>query len=252
MKTSVIIPVYQQEPYVKEALLSVLAQREEVEVVIVDDCSPYRAVLDRDLGLFSGCDFIRVVRPERNLGLAGARNFGIEHSSGEFILPLDADDMIAPFALQRMLRAIDGADVAYGWMQRFGERHERWVQPSGWSIAGLISENRLPYCSLFRRSMWEKVGGYDQSMGRGYEDWDLWIRMALAGAKFVYINAAALLYRRHGESMIDRAMQEHGQIVDYMDKKYRKILGITKDEIDVSTRRRLELPVSFEEGCAWR
>ena len=119
---SVIVPCYEQAPYLEEAIESVLAQTyAQVEVVVVDDGSPDNAA--RVAARFPG---VRLVR-QPNQGLAGARNTGIRESEGELLVFLDADDRLLPRALEAgvaELRNHPEAAFAFGRYRRIGRRRD--------------------------------------------------------------------------------------------------------------------------------
>jgi glycosyltransferase involved in cell wall biosynthesis len=104
----VVITNYNLGAYLPETLRSVAQiDHSNLEVVLVDDCSTEE--LDRSLllELRETPDF-RVVRNEVNRGLAASRNIGVRHASGEFVLPLDADDCLAPEFVGTAVRALLG------------------------------------------------------------------------------------------------------------------------------------------------
>jgi glycosyltransferase involved in cell wall biosynthesis len=175
---SVVIPCYKQAEFLPEAVESVVLQTfTDWEVLIVDDGSPDGTMaVAEELARRNPTKRIRYLR-RPNGGLARARNSGIEHARGAYILPLDADDKIAPTMLERtcgLLEEQPGVAIAYTDLRRFGNRTE--VMPAGiFDPAVLPAANQLHYCSLYRREVWEAVGGYNPNMVYGYEDWDFWV-----------------------------------------------------------------------------
>lgn len=240
-KVSVVIPCYNQAQYVREAVLSVLAQGEPVEIIVIDDYSSNSGEIEHSLkGLL---EYITLKRLLTNKGLAGARNAGIRMATGELILPLDADDNLSYGAIKLLKRALvecPQADIAYGFLTEFGEGQGEWGNYGGWPLRALLEANRLPYASMFRRSVWERVGGYDESMRRGFEDWLFWQECAMTGSRFVCVNAVTLLYRRRTGSLYENALKSYNDIIAYMQAKHPEYY--VKEG---PMRRKIELPISF-------
>jgi hypothetical protein len=206
---SVVIPCYNQAQYLPDAVASVLAQTyKNWEVIIVNDGSPDdTSEVARRLAAQSPNTSIRLVE-QRNLGLAQARNAGIKSTSGRYILPLDADDKIAPAMLEKAVSCLEtdpAIAIVYTDALYFGSQN--YEQPTmDYDFATLCYQNHLNYCSLFRREAWERVGGYNPNMIWGYEDWDFWIGCGEAGFFARHVAQPLLHYRVKGESMFTRAL----------------------------------------------
>jgi len=205
-------------------LLETLASIEQVrsdtiaEVIIVNDGSNERTTCrilqDIDRNKYRVLD-------QPNQGLPRARNAGIEVAKGEFILPLDSDNLIraAYFDLGVAL-LIQNPDVGivYGDAEYFGEKTGPWrVAEFDWRP--LVKENYIDACALYRRSAWESVGGYDEKMRLGFEDWDFWMRVALRGWKFMHIDEIAFDYRKRQGSMLSDISRHGTEIVTYIFEK---------------------------------
>jgi GT2 family glycosyltransferase len=212
---SVIIPCYRQAQYLPLAVHSVVAQTfPDWELVIVDDGSPdetaevARRLIERHRGRA-----IRLLR-QPNAGLPGARNAGIRAASGRRVLPLDADDALAPTFLARTMLALDGspsASIAFTDVARFGGA-EGVVRMGPWDIQTLAQRNVAVCTSLYDRAVWEAVGGYDENMLSGYEDWDFWLRCAEQGLGAVHVAEPLFFYRYRPESMVLRAAERDKQL----------------------------------------
>ncbi len=206
-KVSVIIPCYNQGAWLDEAVASVLAQtRRDFEIIVVNDGSTDRAT--NELLASYNRPGVMVIRTE-NRGLAMARNTGIEKARGEFILPLDADDCIAPtyleLALERMERD-SSLGVVYCRGELFGDRSGPINAPlfSHW---GMLVSNLIFCTALFRRSDWKRVGGYNPEMVYGCEDWDFWLSLLELGRTAYRIPETLFRYRVR-ESSMNRAMDD--------------------------------------------
>lgn len=109
---SIIIPVYKVEPYIERCLQSVLSQtysHEQIECLLVDDCSPDRSMAIARQVIEQGNRDITFVylRHEENQGLSEARNTGIRHARGEFLIFLDSDDYFTPECIELHMREVD-------------------------------------------------------------------------------------------------------------------------------------------------
>jgi glycosyltransferase involved in cell wall biosynthesis len=208
---SVIIPCYNYGAFLEEALASVRAQTfPNREIIIVDDGStdvPTRDVLKEiESRRLRG---VRVVH-QTNQGVAAARNTGISLARGKYICCLDADDTLAPEYLEKCLTVLEGEnlDVCYSYFKVFGD--EEWIaRPGEFDVETLKLRNCASVAAVFKRSAWEKAGGYNPAMRRGYEDWDFWISIAERGGVGKVIPEALFHYRRHGRTMLADAEMHH-------------------------------------------
>jgi glycosyltransferase involved in cell wall biosynthesis/GT2 family glycosyltransferase len=200
---SIVIPVHDDARYLMDALVSVFDGDAGVvgfEVVVVDDGSTDPATI----AAIDAIDWPRVtVIRQENRGLPGARNAGIRAARGAYVVPLDSDDMLGPSYLGAMLRALDAhpdAAFAHCWAHLFGDVERVW-QTRPYNPYQLLLSNSVVGCVMMRRSAWEAVGGYDETMTRGNEDWELWVRFLEAGYGQVQLPEPHFHYRKHGTSM---------------------------------------------------
>lgn len=175
---SIIIPCYKQAQYLPDALDSVLAQTyPHWECVVVNDASPDDTV---DIAnAYALKDFrIKLLDLKANGGLANARNSGIKVSNGSFILPLDADDKIAPDYLEKSLQYFKdnkNLKVVYTDVQCMGIRHDI-VQRPDFNLHQLCHQNLFQPTALFKRQDFDKTDGYRKNV-YAYEDWDMWLQL---------------------------------------------------------------------------
>ncbi|MEW6158990.1 MAG: glycosyltransferase [Verrucomicrobiota bacterium] len=156
---------------------------------------------------------IRLVE-KPNGGLSDARNAGIRAARGEYILPLDSDDLLAPEFLEKTARLLEArADVAIAYtdVQQFGHRNDLWITHDG-EPSAVLSNTRHAYCALYRREIWEAVGGYNTNMIWGYEDWDFWVGCFERGFKEAKVAEPLLRYRTKAESMYTRALEHDTEL----------------------------------------
>ena len=212
---SVVIPCYMQAEFLPEAVESVIAQTfTDWEIVIVDDGSPDRTgPVAEELARRHSTRRIRVIR-QPNAGLPRARNAGIERALGSYILPLDADDRIGPTMLERtysLLEEQPGVAIAYTDVQRFGDSNEV-IRAVEFDPELLPGADHLSYCSLYRKEVWEAVGGYNPNMVYGYEDWDFWVGAVERGYTARRIPDPLFEYRVRGGSMFADATAHDAEL----------------------------------------
>jgi len=207
MRVTVVIPCYNQAQYLSEAIESALNQTEPCHVIVVVDGSP-----DNSEQIARKYPVKIIIQP--NYGLSAARNTGIRAAKTEYILPLDADDKIAPNMVEKCLQV--NADIVGVGQQEFGDRNGKTLFHSHPTVEMFRQANQINCCSLFKKQMWQKLGGYDENMKEGYEDWDFWYRATKAGYTVKTIQEYLFYYRKHGTSMVDRATAKHHKLHQYI------------------------------------
>lgn len=216
-KVSVIIRNYNLEEYLEDAINSCVGQldSQQDELIVLDDCSTdnSKEVFDSvKSSIFDGPHNIKWVQTPTNLHLAGAQSYGIEHSEGEYIVLLDADNMLAPNMIDTLKEALDNdrkIDIAYGRI--------RFVKPDGvtpdarisghedgisaWPPATfrlerqLAHNNQIPCTAMYRRRVYDRVGPY-RARCRVAEDADFWCRATSLGFRPAFItDAPTFIYR---------------------------------------------------------
>lgn len=209
-KVSVIIPAYNQAQYLPDALDSVLAQTyTNWETIIVDDGSPDN-VAEIAARYGESDSRIKFLHTD-NYGLSAARNTGAAHSDGEYLVFLDGDDKIAPEYIENCVKALQSDSyikVAAPQMQCFGIHQQIWPVVYE-DYAQLLINNPLYATAAMRRADFDAIGGYDERMRKGFEDWELWIRLlAGKGPDAVWTGPDILFfYRQKQQSMIVDSMR---------------------------------------------
>lgn len=178
-KVSVILPCYNQGIYLTEALDSVLRQTcSDWEAIIVNDgssdCTEQVALeyMDKD-------ERIRYYKQE-NKGVSAARNLGISKAEGEYILPLDPDDKLMPEFIDKCLNYLmqhPQCTLVYTQTCFFGIKKGLWKLPAYSDYKLLLLKNCIVCTALLRREDCLKIGGYDEEMRTGLEDWEFYIRL---------------------------------------------------------------------------
>lgn len=196
---SIVIPVYNAEIYVEQAVVSAVNQTyANVEIVCVDDCSTDKSlVVLKDLE--SRYKMLRVVSLPVNMGAPAARNVGIKCAKGEYILPLDADDFI-DHNYCRIAMDVFVADpsisVVYSRCMKFDDQScWEWNLPV-YSEEEMIGGNCVPVSAFFKKSDWKLFGGYDERL-KALEDYDFWLYFTESGLVFYRIDECLLYYRQH-------------------------------------------------------
>lgn len=207
---SIIIPCYNQAQYLGDAIQSALSNN-PLEVIVVNDGST-----DHTSQVAKMYD-VKLIEQD-NQGLSSARNAGIREAKGEWILPLDADDKIDSTFLINTIGIDDIVGVVW---QEFGDDNRIMSCPTLHpKLSDFRTHNRICCTSLFKKTMWEQLGGYDESMKLGYEDYDFWMRALLADYHVTIVPKILFFYRKHGQSMINGAVEHHDLIKQYMSTKY--------------------------------
>lgn len=213
VRISVVIPTYNCERYLAQAIDSVLAQTyRDFEVIVVDDGSTDRT----DQVLQSYGSQIRALR-QSNQGVAAARNQGMMIAQGEWIAFLDADDIFFPDKLAAQIAHAEAHPhlglVHSGW-QRVEEngvlikRVEPWHQVPHLNLETWLRwKPVLPSAMLFRRDWLQKSGGFDPRFPPA-EDTELVLRLAVMGCEADWLRQVTVNYRQHGESAMHKGLPQ--------------------------------------------
>jgi len=190
-------------------------------VIIVDDGSDDSETLSVLQKIGNQYPEIQIIR-QKNGGLASARNNGIKNSRGEFLMPLDADDTIEPEMLEKCYEEIvknTKLGMVYTWVRFFGNDEAVW-KSGEYNFYDFLCSNQATVSALVRKRAWEEVGGYDENMRDGYEDWEFWINLGKAGWFGKLICEPLFNYRRHGTFITSGAELKHDAIVKYIREKH--------------------------------
>ena len=170
---SIIVPCYNQAPYLDECLQSVLDQTyQNWECLIIDDGSLDDTEKIAKYWIEKDRRFL--YHKKQNGGVSSARNLGIKDSQGAWILPLDGDDKIGKdYLLSAVKKAEEGFDLVYCFADYFGVMNREFDLPD-YSFKELLKNNVIFCSALFNK---EKLNGlkYDENLIHGLEDWEFWI-----------------------------------------------------------------------------
>jgi glycosyltransferase involved in cell wall biosynthesis len=227
-KISIIIPCYNHGKYIREAISSVeqCTDKSLYEIIIVNDGSTDAFTIE-EMGRLANDGYHVINQVNQRLGRT--RNNGIRAAKGEYILPLDSDNRIRPAYIYESIKILDTHPeiaMVYGDAQFFGDQDKRHVVGE-FNLQNMMVENQIDACAVYRKSVWEAVGGYDEKMIMGFEDWDLWMNMIFKNYKFHYVPEILFDYRVLGNSMLRSiSASNKKQWFKYMDEKYKGYLNM--------------------------
>lgn len=197
---SIIIPCFNSGRYLNKTINSVLCQScQDFEIIIVDDGSTDNAT-KQYLSELSHTK-IKVFFKE-NEGVSSTRNYAILKSKGDFILPLDADDLIAKDYLELAVGVLNQnstVKLVTCNVEYFGYRKGS-IPFVDFSIEKLLAKNLFVVSSMFRRADYNKTKGFNPNMKEGFEDWDFWLSLLADGGEVYIINKTCFYYRLHKDS----------------------------------------------------
>ena len=217
-KVSIVIPCYNEGALLREALASVEQVRNEnlLEVIVVDNGST-DVETTTILSQVQAAGYCIVSQPQCSLG--AARNAGIRRAKGEFILPLGSDHRLRDAYLNAgvfLLKNNISLGVVYADAEHFGERIGLWQAPE-FNLLSIVRENFIGACAVFRKKLWEQVGGYDEQMPwTGWEDWDFWLRVAYRQGTFVHLPEVGFDRRVRSDSLEVQADQHRLDLLNYI------------------------------------
>lgn len=209
VKVSVVIPCYNLGRFLPNCIDSLTTQSfTDWEAIIIDDASTddsyevAQRLTQRDWRF-------KLIHNDENQHVSETRNIGVLNSSGQYILPLDADDRLAPDALSNLVRVLDSkrdVHIVAGNLLVHDENNLNSGYNGGWPNNAdpklqLDGYNRLPYASMYRRHVWDRIGGYRRRIRTGIEDADFWTRALSYGYKAEIIPEITLLYTQRANSL---------------------------------------------------
>lgn len=199
MKTvTVITPAYNAADYVLECIQSVRRQSTvSVEHIVIDDGSN-----DRTVEIVDSCKDV-VLLQQANQGAPVARNAGLKVAKGKFVKFLDADDLLIDGALQAEVdfaETLSAREVGYGYYQAFDDEgwseFRRYFFEESMQTVDLILKTILTSCTLYPIDVLRDIGGFDIRMS-SRQEWNLNLRLSLAGCRFVQSNIFTYRHRFH-------------------------------------------------------
>jgi glycosyltransferase involved in cell wall biosynthesis len=221
---SIIIPCYNDFQFVESAVDSASNQDyRNIEVIVVDDGSDTKTktILKRLEPR------ITKLITQENRGPSAARNAGINRASGEYILVHDSDDYFESSFCNRAIEVLQKnanvkAVTCYArWFQ--SDEKFRIFKPSGGDIKDFLIQNATLSNSMFRKTDWERVGGYDEKMRHGFEDWEFFIRLHANDGKTHVIPDILFHYRMRKDSVSKKANSRKYDLLKYIYQKHKSV-----------------------------
>ena len=212
-KISVIMPAYNAEKYIAEAIDSILAQTfGDFEFIILNDCSGDRT---EEIILSYKDPRIVYLKNEKNLGVAETLNKGLAIAGGEYIARMDADDISLPERFARQVAYLDSHSAVAVLGTNLQCFNEDGVIRTGWSVSEprQMKVDMLFSCGLahpsvmMRTSVIRDLGGYDPEYN-GMEDYELWCRV-LESCEITTLPDILLRYRIHGGQVTQNPSPRH-------------------------------------------
>lgn len=258
---SVIIPVYNCEKYIRNALESALAQTYPLhEIIVVDDGSTDGTV-EALKPHWNSLTYIY----QKNAGEPAARNTGVRRATGEFVAFLDADDLWAPDKIRLQMDYFEShaeCGLVYTDMAIFDEtgildesvRTSRGRSyRSGWIFPNLFMETLFGSGSVVcRKKCIEEVGGFDEKFLIG-SDYEMWLRMA-RHFQFGFVDRPLLMYRQHAQMSTLTAGQVPQNGIPWQAKVLNRILELYPEAVNelgtAVVNRRLAIPYMWL-GRTW-
>jgi glycosyltransferase involved in cell wall biosynthesis len=223
---SIIIPCFNYAHFLGEALESVLAQTYmNWECIIINDGSPDNT---EEVALkYCKKDNRLKYYYKENGGHSSARNFGVSHSSGKYILPLDADDTISDNYIEAAVKKIESdrnIKLVTGQVQHFGDVHEKFIMPA-YSIKSYLVVNFISISSLFSKEDFDNAKGFDENM-LTFEDWDLFIKILKHGGEVVELPFVGLNYRKKDKSLFRECLKDDQRVFEDLLKLYNNNIDV--------------------------
>ncbi len=225
-EVSVVVTVYNYADVVAETLDSIAASEDiAFEVIVVEDHATdhSRQIVHDFIDTHPKIPMLLLAK-DANEGLAAARNTGFAAARADLVMVMDADNHIYPTCLRRLADALGddpGAAATYAMLEDFGvQRNVR--SAIGWDVARLCRANYIDAQAMWRKETWERLGGYrdDDEHVYGWEDWDLWLRLAVSGGHARLVTQMLGRYRVQPSSMIALTNLATDDAIDAIRERY--------------------------------
>ena len=235
---SVIVTLYNYSDYIRQCLKSLEDSHTAtipggIEVVIVNDASTDDSLKQAMMAQRNSRHPVRIIDKQLNTGLADARNIGLQLARAPYAFILDADNMVFPRALEQLHATIvrDNSAAAYSMLCRFQSRQsdrEGLLSYFDWDPQMLVEFPYIDAMAMFDREQLIKIGGYDNELYKlgwfGWEDYDLWLRIAAAGLCVSFLPNVLCLYRHHEKAMSNTTNLFERELVAHLFEKHRALI----------------------------
>lgn len=258
---SVIVPCFNDGMLLTEALGSI-SEDVPVEIIVVDDGST-DAETERALDIVEGD--VTLIRHGENRGVSAARNTALAASRGEFVVPLDADDLLVEGILEQfagLLMSQPAATVAYGdYLEFDADGPGLTLRRSPERIDGyrIVHVNEYPPLAMFRRQILVDLGGWRRVGDTldAHSDWGLWMTLAEHEATGVHIGAEKITYlhREHGFRLAKQAREHHLALFEGLKRNHSRLFserGLRRRTSDLGPIRRTLYPIVYGQRSSMR
>ena len=253
---SVVVTLYNYRACIRQCLKSLEDSHTAtipggIEVVIVNDASTDDSLKQAIVAQKNSRHPVRIIDKQLNTGLADARNLGLQLARAPYVFILDADNMVFPRALEQLHATIvrDNSVAAYSMACRLQGTHnnrEGLLSYYDWDPQMLIEYPYIDAMAMFDREQLIKIGGYDTELYKygwfGWEDYDLWLRIAQAELRVSFLPNVLCLYRHHEKAMSNTTNLFERELVGHLFEKHRalierysprrRILGVNRSQLE--------------------
>lgn len=232
---SIIVPTYNYAHLLERAVMSVIDSPSKYiyEILIDDDSSPDNAkeIMQKLRNKFP--DKVIINFSNCNSGLSATRNRLLEISTGEYIFLLDADDVFVPNRIDKQIDYMKEHNLAhcYGGYQvisNSGKIEPRIIIPPDFDINYFLIGVNICYCgsNCFKKEVYNTIGGFDEDMKEGAEDFEYWLGIATHGFKQKCFPEVLYYLGVHSQNMNAKLTANGGfkRAYDYIKKKYPNLI----------------------------
>ena len=247
---AVIVPCFQHGRFLPEAIQSLREQTLLPEkVIVVDDASADPETTEA-LDKLAQDPLAMVIRLAENSGPSVARNRALAEVTENYVLPLDADDMLLPTTLEEMVGQLEQAPESVGFVypnvQHFGNRHD-FYRPPAYNLNLLLNDNYCAATSLFDRRVFTAGIRYAEDIVFGHEDWDLVLQMAERGIEGEAAESGTFMYRKRGFSRVNAVAYGPRSFHKRISRRHPLLYGPRRDRIKAEWAPALSLVLV--DGC---
>lgn len=221
---SIIIPCYNDALYIEQSVNSALSQTyPNKEVIVVDDGSNVetKALLNKL------APQIKKLITQENKGQSTARNVGIREAKGDYILVLDSDDYFESTFCEKAVTVFESrkdVKLISSFINKLIDGKTIDIFKShGGDISQFLLNNQATGSSMFIKSEFERINGYDESMRKGFEDWEFYIRLLKDGGEAYVIPEPLFNYRLRNDSTTSKANKIKYELLHYIYFKHQDL-----------------------------
>ncbi len=221
---SIIVPCYNDIEFIEQAIDSAINQTySNKEIIIVDDGSN----TETKLVLKKIESKVNKLLSQENKGQSTARNVGITEANGAYILVLDSDDYFETTFCEKAVNTFlqnKNVKLVSCYSNLIYENKSKGLfKPSGGTLKDVLIKNIAMGSAMFKKSDWSYVGGYDEMMRRGFEDWEFYIRLLSSGGESFVIKEPLFNYRKRQNSTTSKANKSKYDLLTYIYLKHRAL-----------------------------